>query len=488
MNIDKAKEFINQAQENLNDALAELEEQTDSVIHVGNGEDLQAAIDSAPGGSEIRVQPGEYNSLVLKPKDGHVIIRPDTDDFNFDERINPSWAESMIKIKHNGWAAIQVDQGTDGYDLIGFQPLPWTDKYTPMVRVGSADETDPNNCPKNIVFDQCLLLANPDQGCKRGIEANCGNLIVTRSYFEDFYADVDAQGVGGWNGPGPFIVDNNYISASGENVMWGGDDPKNELMMPTRIEIRNNTLTKRQEWQDMPQAVVKNGLELKLCKSSIIENNIIEYCWTSGQVGYLIMFTPRNQNGSATWSGIKDIIFQYNVVRNAAGFLSILGRDDINPSQETVNIKIFQNLIYGIDTSQYPGSGRCVQLLDGPKNVEICHNTIHANRPNSFLALGGPNKTTLQMRHNVLYEGEYGITASDLACGKPSWDAWIEGNLEGNLISRGTDRFITYPGNNHFTDPGVDPLNDELELKPEFQFTETGCDVDEVLERTGAEL
>ena len=44
----------------------------------------------------------------------------------------------------------------------------------------------------------------------------------------------------GWNGPGPFLIENNYLEAAGENVMFGGSDPSIANLVPSNITIRRN--------------------------------------------------------------------------------------------------------------------------------------------------------------------------------------------------------------------------------------------------------
>ena len=38
----------------------------------------------------------------------------------------------------------------------------------------------------------------------------------------------------GWNGPGPFLIENNYLEAAGENIMFGGNDPSHPAADPDR--------------------------------------------------------------------------------------------------------------------------------------------------------------------------------------------------------------------------------------------------------------
>ena len=48
----------------------------------------------------------------------------------------------------------------------------------------------------------------------------------------------------GWNGPGPFLIENNHLEAAAENIMFGGTDPAIPQLVPTGIKIRRNLITK----------------------------------------------------------------------------------------------------------------------------------------------------------------------------------------------------------------------------------------------------
>src|SRR5205085_2323882 len=89
---------------------------------------------------------------------------------------------------------------------------------------------------------------------------------------------------------------------------------------------------------------VKNHFELKNAQDILIDDNVLEYNWTHAQVGYCVLFTPRNQEGTAPWSVVQRVTFSNNIVRHAPGGIAILGSDDGNPSLLTNNITIRNNL------------------------------------------------------------------------------------------------------------------------------------------------
>ena len=119
---------------------------------------------------------------------------------------------------------------------------------------------------------------------------------------------------------------------------------------------------------------VKNLLELKNAQRVLIDGNIFEHWWAASQKGYAILFTPRNQYGTAPWAVVRDITLTNNVIRHVAGAIDILGTDYDHPSQRTTNIVIRNNLVF--DVSSAWGSEHFL-LITGAPPVTVDHNTIH---------------------------------------------------------------------------------------------------------------
>ena len=108
----------------------------------------------------------------------------------------------------------------------------------------------------------------------------------------------DSQAIAGWNGPGPFLITNNYLEATGENFLLGDSDPPIYGLVPSDVTFTRNTVSKRVTWRTQGYAV-KNLIELKNAQRVTIDGNVLEYNWSGGQSGHAIMLTPRNQDGGA---------------------------------------------------------------------------------------------------------------------------------------------------------------------------------------------
>ncbi len=72
---------------------------------------------------------------------------------------------------------------------------------------------------------------------------------------------------------------------------------------------------------------VKNLVELKNAQRVTIEGNVVEYAWKAAQTGFAFLLTPKNQENTAPWTVVQDVVIRYNTVRHVNGGVNILGRD-----------------------------------------------------------------------------------------------------------------------------------------------------------------
>jgi hypothetical protein len=123
--------------------------------------------------------------------------------------------------------------------------------YETLVSLGaSTGQTSLSQVPHHIVIDRVWLHGHPVKGMKRGIYLNSASTDILNSYFEDFFSFSDSQAISGTNGPGPYRILNNHLEAAGENLIFGGDDPKIANLVPSDIEIRGNYMPKDMRWRN----------------------------------------------------------------------------------------------------------------------------------------------------------------------------------------------------------------------------------------------
>ena len=409
-----------------------------ATLTVNAGGNLQAAIDAAQPGDTIVLQAGATftGPFTLRAKNGtaYITIRSSTADSQLPPagtRITPAHAPLLAKIKPGvSGSAISTVPGASYWRLQFLEILPsglsGGATVGTLVEFGSALSTDQSSLsqvPHHLIIDRCYVHGHPSLGHRRGLALNSAHSEVRDSHFSDFkLVGFDTQAILGWNGPGPYLIENNHLEAAGENVMFGGADPKISNLVPSNITIRRNLFTKPTAWKTESWALI-NLLELKNAQDLTIDGNIFENNWLAGAVGYAIAFTPRNQEGTAPWSVVRNITFQNNVVRHVAGVFNISGYDDNRPSRQTENIVIRNNLAYDVNPiyttrSSTPAEGRFMLIGAGPRNIKIRHNTVDNLGSGTMVFYKGTSPTgpliyEFELTSNLLRANTYGILGAE---------------------------------------------------------------------------
>jgi hypothetical protein len=281
------------------------------------------------------------------------------------------------------------------------------------------------------------------------VTLNSAATTVTGSYIADCKrTDVDAQAIVGWNGPGPFTISNNYLEGSTENIMFGGADPSIQTLVPSDVVITDNLISKPISWRS-DKWQVKNLLELKNARRVRISGNVIQNNWVAAQSGFAILFTVRNQDGRCPWCQVEQVTFENNVLRHSAGGISVLGYDDNNPSRQTQGLTIRNNILADIDSSNWGGSGYAFQILGGPRQITVDHNTIIQEHAGGIILLDGPPVLEFVFTNNLTRHNSYGIIGTDHGPGNDTISAFFPGSrIVSNVIADGVAS--QYPGGNKF--------------------------------------
>ena len=79
---------------------------------------------------------------------------------------------------------------------------------------------------------------------------------------------------------------------------------------------------------------VNNLLELKNAQRVLIDGNIFDHLG-GAQMGYAIVLTPRNQDGTAPWSAVRDVTISNNIIRHVPAGSTSSATTTIRPSQHT---------------------------------------------------------------------------------------------------------------------------------------------------------
>ena len=413
-----------------------------TVIDVAPGGDLQQALDQAQPGDTIQLAAGATytGSFTLPAKTGSafIVIRTSTLDSALPPpgtRIRTSDVPRLARVDAPGGSVFVAAAGAHHYRFVGLEiaPTPGTFLYN-VILLGDGTESAVDQQPHDIVIEHCYIHGDAAAGSRRGIAMNGVNVSVYDSIVADFKeVGADSQALAGWSGAGPFTIVNNELEGAGENVIFGGADPSVPGLVPADIVVRHNHFFKPLSWKlDDPSYAgthwsVKNLFELKDARRVVIEGNVFENDWTDAQTATAILFTVRNQDGTAPWSQIDHVTFRNNIVRHAGSGLSVLGYDNNFPSQQTNNVTIENNLLYDLNASTWGGFGAFVLMLNGTTDVAVEHNTVFQSQ-HVIVADLLPN-TGFVFANNVAPHNLYGVFGSGRASGNDSLDAYFPGSV-----------------------------------------------------------
>jgi hypothetical protein len=348
-----------------------------STVRVRKGDNLQDALDAVHPGDTILIEAGAtfIGNFLLRPKTGEGWIYIESsaieNKVHPGQRVSPDDAASMPKIEtSNSDSAIDVLPSANNYRLVGLEitpaagaPRPYslvnidyiTSRIEAKIRTlakSVAPALSPSdNFPHNIVIDRCYIHGSNIQDVREGVAVNGIAVAIIDSHISDIHdSTADSQAILSYRTPGPIKIVNNLLSATTEDVMFGGAGDYNNPYIPSDIEIRRNHFFKPLAWESCgthgtvpPGAILRNGakcpngqanqwveknnLEFKSGRRAVVTGNVFENTWASGQLGGSVVFTTRtSQSGNS--SVVNDILFQSNFLKNVDSGIGTLEQDD----------------------------------------------------------------------------------------------------------------------------------------------------------------
>ena len=342
-------------------------------------------------------------------------------------RVNPAKEEVCMGqiVAYDVNTALMLDPGANYLRIVGVE-----------IYTTSTHGEDPNHTPwpingwtynlitgqelNNITLDRVYIHGSDAEDIQEGFETYDGStyIAVVDSEISDIHLyAVESQAFLTYASLGPFKLDNNRLSASGENLMFGGagahQPPPYNTQVPSDITITNNLLDHPLSWIQYTTGakpykwVLKNNAECKSCQRVLFDQNTIQNNWQSGQGGAAVVLTPRTSQSGNT-AVVDNITFSNNILQNVvSGFSTISGDnacgtpqypDCTNPG-ESKEVKIYNNLITFWDPTLTGGSanigigfaGGCPtwSTCSGPFNYDgttdwvFQHNTMVAANNNS---------------------------------------------------------------------------------------------------------
>jgi hypothetical protein len=435
-----------------------------SGLLVSAGGSLQSTINGAPCGTNITLQPGAvFTGTFTFPNKNctdYMTVRTQVADENFvppGTRVTAADAVNMPQLITNtvNSPAIRVAStstsvpGGSYWRFIGIEvtlteaiATSTTHFSGSLVNLGGG-ETSTANQPHHVIIERCYIHGTVNTELRRGVQMNGAFQAVIDSLITEVHeTGADSQGIGGFNGPGPFLVENNRIEGSGENILFGGSKGTVPDVVPSDITIRRNYLFKPLTWRKNSPTwggstwLVKNLLELKNAQRVLIEANVLENSWADGQTGYALLFTPRSASGQG-WPNtvVTSVTVRKNVLINAGGGFSIQGDDTDEVSPRPLRgsrFKIENNLFLNINRTSLAnggsgGDGFLFKLNAGPADVTIAHNSFFLVGTGTAISVVGlvagttPSNRPVSpfiFKNNLMDHGTYGIICSGLGGGE----------------------------------------------------------------------
>jgi hypothetical protein len=291
---------------------------------------------------------------------------------------------------------------------------------------GSAQQNTLDLVPHNLILDRMYIHGDAVVGQKRGIGLNSASTQILNSHVSDIKsASQDSQAISGWNGPGPFVISNNYLEAAAENVMFGGADPKIHGLVPSDITLSRNLFSKPLAWRSTAW-IVKNLLELKNAQRVVVDGNVFENNWLAAQSGYAILLKSVNQDGTAPWSVVQDVQFTNNVVRHVSSAINILGRETTFPALEANRITIRNNVFEDVSGAAYGGRGVFLLVVGGTE-ITVDHNTVFNDHAITLFADVRPSLGFV-FTNNILIDRGYAVWGGSAAAGNDTIAKYFPGS------------------------------------------------------------
>jgi len=446
------------------------------IISVNAGEDLQAALNQAQCGNTIQLQAGatftghfQFPALNCD-RDHWIIIRTSSPDRVLPvegQRLTPCYAGAAslpgrphypCNNPHNVLAKLVASDlvgpvtfqtGANHYRLIGLELTRPTGVKGAITLMSVAH----GGTASYIVLDRTWLHGTTQDETHDGFDLTGTNYVaIVDSYFSDFHCTsvtgdcMEAHAISGGGGnhqDGPYAIQNNFLEASAQAILFGGAAA---TMTPTDITIHFNHFFKPWQWMKGNSPfqggdsgnpfIVRHHLELKNAVRVLIENNLMEDVWGGfGEPGDAILLTPRNQHTAlgnvCPLCRVTDVTVRYTHISHAGGGivivtgLSIPGKDGA-PATSGTRFSIHDVVMDDISRKYLGWDGFFLVANMWPANpvntITINHITGFQDSTGGILILGNltsnPEMYGFVFTNNLVTTGRYPVwnMAHDTSC------------------------------------------------------------------------
>jgi hypothetical protein len=449
-----------------------------TITLVPAGGDFQSALNNANCGDTIQLQSGAtFSGLFKVPSKScdsqhWIIIRTSAPDSSLpaeNTRVSPCFAgvsslpgrpalncksttnvlSKILYTQTAGSGPIQFDSGANHFRFIGLEIT----RSVGTGYIGALVSGDTDATADQIIFDRSWLHGTSQDETGVGVAlAGLTNTSVIDSYLGDFHCTskvgscTDAHAVAGGTGSGgigPYQIVNNFLEASGENVMFGGGAA---TAAPTDIQISQNHFYKPMMWMAGQPGfvggtggnpfVVKNHMEIKNAQRVLAEDNIFENDWGGfSQTGFSILLTPKDQYDSITKTNIcplcqvTDVTIRYSTISHVGAGIQIANvlSDGGGAATAGERYSIHDVIIDDISVAKYDGGGGFIEAGNGWST-----NVLNSVTINHVTAFPDPAAHILNVYNDTTNPTMWGFTFTNNIVNSTKYPVW---NGSGHSIS-----------------------------------------------------
>jgi hypothetical protein len=378
-------------------------------------------------------------------------------------RIGPSNLSNMPTIQSGNDDPIIDNSGDtnaaiDHYRFIGlnFQLNVSDNNATYLLYLGSNDATETAN---NIVIDRCIIQGQSKYANRQGMFLNAANSVVVDSYITEIHglynlwADAAAIVISG-HGEAGYLIQNNFLSASGHNFVMGGGGSGNV----TDVTFKRNYLWKNPCWIPTQGCYVgphwgfKTMLELKIGTRVLVDSNAFQYEPLDTEPGYAVfVFNPSTAENLGAVD--DDVVVRNNLVNHAFRVFDMAGFNvDPNWVGSTMGVNTHRMAIYNNVFDDLGGWGAVspnyeINAYNGVIDLQIYHNTfVSSVSTDNTASIGNPPIFSgCVLGDNIFNYGNYGILGASGGYGQSALATTCYDYQFGNTALISGTNGVTYP-------------------------------------------
>lgn len=442
---------------------------TGRSIAVASGASLQAALDAAVPGDEVVLAAGAtfVGNFRLPAKSGAmpgrwIVVRSSGTLPAPGTRARPSDAAQMAKLlTANSAPVLATEAGAIGWRLVGLElgAVPANTMVYNLVALGEGSgtlQTSTAQLPSHLVVDRSYIHGHAQLHVRRCVGLNSATTAIVDSWLSECHSNQgDSQAIYGWNGPGPFTIENNHIEGGHEGFGFGGPTPGIVGLIPSDITIRRNHVIRPASWRGVWTA--KNLFEMKSGQRVLFEGNVLENNWMDAQPGFAILLQGLSDDNTAPQNRIWDVTIRHNVIRNSAGGINLASRVAYGgplPTEPMTRVTVENNSV--ALNSALSGAWRGLQILGDVQQLLVTRNGFVdvQGAPMSVAVLFDNSFSTLargvKLLDNVFGPTEYWAVSGNGTSGALTTFARYapDAVFRGNVVVG--DANTHYPAGNHF--------------------------------------